>query len=106
VPIGPSRVIARQAWLAGLAPGVLVMGPALDARRDWNLPPHVVESPASGRRVDPHALVIAALEAASAGHFVDPLALEPAYLRPSAAEEKWDQRRAAATPPMPGSSLP
>jgi tRNA threonylcarbamoyladenosine biosynthesis protein TsaB len=90
--VGRTRVEGRDTWLGGLAAGTLVVGPGLD-RLGAPLPGHVVRGTPEMSRPDPLRLLDLAREAWISGRRDDPWALEPLYLRRSAAEEQWDQRR-------------
>lgn len=92
-PVTPQRLAAVDAWLAQLAPGVAVSGPVLEKLLD-RMPPgvHVLDRSYWA----PRAAAIGCLAARyyADGRRDDLLKLVPHYCRRSAAEEKWDARRA------------
>ncbi len=93
-PLLPAAALTVQslaAWLAGRDATAWVSGPGL--RR------FAGRCPAGGRLVSaehwdprPESLLRIGLERLRSGTVDDPWALEPLYLRPSAAEEQWDRR--------------
>lgn len=84
--IGPTRIEPRDVWMARLEPGDVVLGPGLD-RPGPPLPSFVTCNPLWNHpRGEPLARL--ALEVLGSGHRDDPNAVEPIYLRRSAAEEK------------------
>ncbi len=90
--LGPTRIEPAAAWAAGLGPGTLVLGPALDRL--------IVDGPTALRlgtpeqgHPDPARLLPLAFEAFEDGRRDDPYFLEPAYLRRSAAEDQWEARK-------------
>ncbi|MCE5267001.1 MAG: tRNA (adenosine(37)-N6)-threonylcarbamoyltransferase complex dimerization subunit type 1 TsaB [Planctomycetaceae bacterium] len=87
--IGPQELIPADAWLTGLAPGVVVTGPGL-VKLAGRLPERVRELPASYWA--PRAAVVGRLASRyhAAGRHDDVWKLAPHYFRRSAAEEKWD----------------
>jgi tRNA threonylcarbamoyladenosine biosynthesis protein TsaB len=89
-PIGPSQLLAIDAWLAGLSPGTFVSGPILK-KLLGRLPPGTTALPPSYWR--PTAGNVARLAAYlyAAGQRDDLWGLLPRYSRRAAAEEKWDQ---------------
>jgi tRNA threonylcarbamoyladenosine biosynthesis protein TsaB len=81
-------------WVATCSPETWVSGPGLEAFRD-RLP---LGQPVAARTDwTPRAesLLALGLAAYHAGRRDDPFAIEPLYLRPSAAEENWAKRRSA-----------
>ena len=88
-PIGPQRLMAIEAWLAELTPGVAVTGPVLHRLLDRM--PTGVEI-LDRRYWNPRAAAIGQLAARyyAEGRRDDLLKLVPHYCRRSAAEEKLD----------------
>jgi tRNA threonylcarbamoyladenosine biosynthesis protein TsaB len=91
LPAADLSVQSFPAWLAGRDATAWVSGPGL--RRFGS------RCPADGRLVPaehwdprPESLLRIGLERLRNGAADDPWALEPLYLRPSAAEEQWDKR--------------
>ncbi len=89
---GEIDVMPAEKWLAELGAEAVVSGPAAEK----------IAADATGRcrRLPvelhtPRAATIAQLgeRQARAGELADVWSLEPAYIRPSGAEEKWEQRR-------------
>jgi tRNA threonylcarbamoyladenosine biosynthesis protein TsaB len=87
----PLRVRPFGEWLADLEAEVWASGPGLRN--------HVGRLPASTRVVDPglwdprvESLLRIGLDRYRAGWLDDPWTVEPLYLRPSSAEEKWRER--------------
>lgn len=95
-PLNPLAIQVFAAWLARREPTAWVTGPGLN-RWGEHLPADVpvVEVPA--REPTPEALLRLGLARYEAGQRDDVGSLEPLYLRPSAAEEQWDARRAPLT---------
>ncbi len=86
---GPTRIEASEAWLARLAPGDYALGPALE-RPALATPDGVLRVAPGLDHPAPAPLLCLARAALAAGRRDDPWALEPIYLRRSAAEEKRD----------------
>ena len=87
--LGPQELLPAEQWLARLAPGSVVSGPALIRLTD-RLPPGIV---ALDRVVwSPRASAVGRLAAQyyAAGRRDDLWKLVPRYCRRSAAEEKWE----------------
>ena len=84
-------IVTFEQWLASVGPGICVTGPGL-AGHEHRLPPEV--SVALPAHWQPRAESLLALgwERWQRGDSDDVYALEPLYLRPSAAEEKWQVR--------------
>ncbi len=101
-PVGPTRIESLAAWLAGLEPGTVVLGPALELPRIRSAIPaeFLAHAGVSNHPTGQHLLDLART-AWDAGHRDDPWLLEPRYLRRSAAEDQWDARSPApeAAPP-------
>jgi len=83
----PTRIESRDAWLACLAPGTLVLGPDLD-RLKPPLPDSVAVATEMFGRPSGRHLIALARAALERGQCDDPWFLEPFYLRRSSAEEK------------------
>ena len=90
----PTRVEPLVPWALALPPGTLVLGPALD-RLPLPWPPALRLGTPDQGHPDPLALLALASEAVAAGRIAEPFALEPIYLRRSAAEDLWESK----TPP-------
>jgi tRNA threonylcarbamoyladenosine biosynthesis protein TsaB len=88
-PLGQEELIAAEAWLARLAPGAVVTGPAL-VRLASRLPAGI--RALEPRYWPPRAAAVGrlALRDYAAGRRDDLWKLVPHYFRRSAAEEKWD----------------
>src|SRR5262249_8041163 len=88
----PLRIRTVADWLAERDPGAWVTGPGL--RVYGNLLPEAVSHGVAAAAWDPQAGSIWRLGLARerAGERHDLWTLEPLYLRPSSAEEKWQQR--------------
>lgn len=91
-PLAPSKLLDVDAWLAGLAPGTCLSGLILrkvadrvGARLTTLDPSHWSPSAAAVARL--------AVRRYAAGQRDDVWTLVPRYSRPSAAEEKWEQRQ-------------
>ena len=85
-------IIDIDAWLARLAPGTLVSGPAI-TKLAARLSPQVVMVDESWRTPSAATVAQLAAERYAAGQRDDLWRLAPLYLRRSAAEEKWEQRQ-------------
>jgi tRNA threonylcarbamoyladenosine biosynthesis protein TsaB len=85
---GPLRIVPFEEWHASLPESCWVIGPGLEA-----FAPRLAESVRIAPRDDWFAradsLLRLGLERLGRGEKNDPFAVEPLYLRPSAAEEKW-----------------
>ena len=90
VRAAPTRIVPAADWLASLDAPTLVLGPGLE-RLPSPLPADAHSQPV-GNEPEGKALVSFALNLWESGHRVDPMFLEPHYLRRSAAEEQWDRR--------------
>ena len=91
-PAEPQRLVSIDAWLENVPPGSVVAGPILE-KLISRLPQGV--RPLDPKYWHPTAGNVARLAARrhAAGHRDDIWALLPRYSRPSAAEEKWDERK-------------
>jgi tRNA threonylcarbamoyladenosine biosynthesis protein TsaB len=85
--IGETRLEPGAAWAAALARGTAVVGPGLGRLR-LEFPEGVRVGGPGAEAPDPRALLEVALAAAATGRADDRYALEPFYIRRSAAEEK------------------
>lgn len=88
-----TEIVAATEWAAWLEAGDYVTGPAL-AHADSLLSPIVRVAPPNERQPTVRSCWTVGLRAYLAGERSDPWTLEPLYLRPSAAETKWEQRQA------------
>ncbi len=94
--LGPTRIEVAETWAARLAPGTLVLGPALDRLKvQWSNTIERGDLDAGHPR--PEHLARVAVSAFESGRRDDPWFLEPVYLRRSAAEDQWDKREQATT---------
>jgi tRNA threonylcarbamoyladenosine biosynthesis protein TsaB len=94
-----THVETLSSWTARLEPGSVVLGPALNAPRIRSAIPSAFLPSADGaNHPRGERLIELAREAMAAGRRDDPWLLEPLYLRRSAAEDQWDNRKA----PSPG----
>ncbi len=88
--LGPIAVVEMTAWAAALAPGTWVLGSGLDRLRiDWPAGIHlgtVEQGYPTGR-----SLLDLGQAAVESEQWVDLAALEPLYVRRSAAEDQWDR---------------
>jgi tRNA threonylcarbamoyladenosine biosynthesis protein TsaB len=75
-------------WLTTLSPGAWVTGPGLEGQLH-RLPPGTAVTPQADWQPRPASLLELGLERWRRGERDDPFALEPLYLRPSAAERQW-----------------
>jgi tRNA threonylcarbamoyladenosine biosynthesis protein TsaB len=89
VRTGPTRVEPLAGWSEQLASPTFVLGPAVGRLRG-RLPALAVTGPAEADWPGGLHLLALAAEAWSQGRRDDPMTLEPAYLRRSAAEDQWD----------------
>lgn len=88
----PLRIAPLADWLTMLTPDVWVAGPGLAKHRD-RLPKDTLVVAAADWHPRAESLLALGLERWRRGERDDPFALEPLYLRPSSAEEKWAQRK-------------
>ena len=93
-PVAPARLVKIADWLDTIPPGVAVSGPIL-RKLAGRLPGHVATLPPECW--SPTAAQVGRLAARhhAAGRRDDVWTLVPRYSRPSAAEEKWEQRHRA-----------
>ncbi len=88
--LAPLAIEPVSDWLAGLAGNEWVTGPGL--RGLESRLPHGVQAVAAERREpQPASLLQLGLARYRTGQFDDCWTVEPLYLRPSSAEEKWQQ---------------
>ena len=88
-----TEVVNAVDWSATLSPDQYVTGPAL-GRFAHLIPEGITAAPPGRFNPSAQALYQIGLKRFLAGHRDDIWALEPHYLRPSAAQEKWDKRLA------------
>lgn len=81
-------IVPIAVWLPQLAPGVWASGPGLAGRIE-RLPASALVVPEDNWRPGADSLLTLGLERWQRGERDDPFAVEPLYLRPSSAEEKW-----------------
>ena len=95
-PLNSLAVRPFAEWLAGRAPETWVTGPGLH-RWAARLPDGVPVADAALWGPQPQSLLRLGWARYTAGERHDPFALEPLYLRPSAAEEQQRARQSGAT---------
>jgi tRNA threonylcarbamoyladenosine biosynthesis protein TsaB len=91
VPLGSLAIRPFDDWLAGLEAGAWVTGPAVHLYEDRLQAWPLVES--EYRQPIADSLLALGLERLARGDKDDFWKLEPLYLRPSNAEEKWRERK-------------
>ena len=91
-PLGPSELLDIDAWLAGLTPGTCLSGPILRKVAD-RVPDHLTTLDPLHWFPSAAAVARLAVRRYAAGQRDDVWTLVPRYSRPSAAEEKWEQRQ-------------
>jgi tRNA threonylcarbamoyladenosine biosynthesis protein TsaB len=96
-PLGPLAIRKFAEWLAQREPAAWVTGPGLH-RWGEHLPAGVPAVEAERRDPMPEALLRLGLSRYEAGQRDDVWALEPLYLRPSSAEERWPAQRGTGPP--------
>jgi tRNA threonylcarbamoyladenosine biosynthesis protein TsaB len=94
---GPTRFESLEGWLGSLQPGMIVLGPGLQ-RLAAPLPDFLIPAEPSWHHPRPSSLIAAAVEAYESGVEAD-WSLEPLYLRRSAAEDLWEQRKTPRSAP-------
>lgn len=87
------QITSVEEWAQQLAPGTYITGPALE-RFAHLVPESCRLAPKDEWNPTARGLFAAGMRAYAAGVRDDAWTLEPLYLRPSAAELKWDQRHA------------
>jgi tRNA threonylcarbamoyladenosine biosynthesis protein TsaB len=93
VRTSPTRVEPLASWLDRIEPGTWIVGPGLAYPRIASaLPNFAVAAEAELNRPDPARLIELADLLWNGGRRDDLWALEPRYLRRSAAEEQWEAR--------------
>jgi len=75
-------------WFESLPPGTCVTGPGLEL---VHLPGQTFQAPSESRLPRVESALALGLGRFRRGERDDPFALEPIYLRPSSAEEKWQR---------------
>lgn len=93
-PEGPLRIRPVADWLRDREAQTWATGPGL-SRWEGRLPPELPRVTPEQRDPQPASLLELGLLRWRAGERDDPFALEPLYLRPSSAEEQWQQRQSA-----------
>jgi len=88
--LGPIEVVEMTSWVASLEPGSCVLGANLDRLR-VNWPEHVLLGTSDQGHPSTDALIDLGLAAIRSGRLVSPHAIEPSYIRRSAAEDQWDR---------------
>jgi tRNA threonylcarbamoyladenosine biosynthesis protein TsaB len=91
-PSSPLSIRPFPDWLASREPTAWVSGPGLN-RFGFRLPARALVVDPGDWDPRPESLLQIGLCEILEGNLVDPIALEPLYLRPSSAEVKWDQRK-------------
>jgi tRNA threonylcarbamoyladenosine biosynthesis protein TsaB len=90
-PATPLRIDRLADWLAQQHADAWVTGPGLHSYGS-RLPKEMRTAPEVAWDPQPESLLKIGLERYRAGQRDDPWTLEPLYLRPSSAEEKWQKR--------------
>jgi tRNA threonylcarbamoyladenosine biosynthesis protein TsaB len=96
-PASPLAIRPFAEWLADRKGSDWLTGPGLRRFQD-RLPAGIALVQPESWDPLPESLLRIALTRYRAGESDDPIALEPIYLRPSSAEEKWDARPAPGCP--------
>jgi tRNA threonylcarbamoyladenosine biosynthesis protein TsaB len=86
--VRPLAIVPLAEWLAGRNPDAWASGPGLHAYRS-RLPANIPVADSAAWDPQPESLLHLGLERFRAGERDDLWAVEPLYLRPSAAEEQW-----------------
>jgi tRNA threonylcarbamoyladenosine biosynthesis protein TsaB len=117
IGVETTRIVAAETWLAGLSSRSVVTGPGLSQKHDTNPQPPIpspfpaVTGPGLSKHLaamspdttvvdrslwSPTAVIVGQLGRvfAMAGQGISPFGLVPQYFRRTAAEEKWDAKRA------------
>lgn len=87
----PLAIVPFASWLDSLTPERWISGPGLENRLE-RLPQAQPIVPAADWLPRPASLLTLGLARLHGGERDDPYAVEPLYLRPSSAEEKWQSR--------------
>lgn len=90
-PRAPLSILPFQEWLEALEPDAWISGPGLTAYRD-RIPDQIRVIPEDFWYPTPESLLRLGLARLDRGEQDDVWKLEPLYLRPSSAEEKWGNR--------------
>jgi tRNA threonylcarbamoyladenosine biosynthesis protein TsaB len=96
-PLEPLAIRQFTEWLSQREPAAWVTGPGLH-RWGEHLPASVLAVEAARREPTPEALLRLGLARYEAGQRDDVWTLEPLYLRPSSAEERWPAQRGSGFP--------
>lgn len=87
----PLRIVTLAAWRVAVEAGAWVSGPALELH-EGRMPAQVHLAPREAWLPHSQSLLELGLDRWRREEQDDPFALEPLYLRPSNAEEKWAER--------------
>ncbi len=87
----PLRISSINEWVSRLGPGIWVSGPGVDLHESM-MPAESQRVTSEMRNPDPQSLLELGLRRWHRNEADDLWALEPLYLRPSSAEEKWDRK--------------
>ncbi|HXG10724.1 MAG TPA: tRNA (adenosine(37)-N6)-threonylcarbamoyltransferase complex dimerization subunit type 1 TsaB [Gemmataceae bacterium] len=90
-PVGPLVILPLGEWLGRRRSDAWVSGPGLHVHRH-RLPEGIPVADSACWDPQPESLLAIGLARYQAGQRDDVWALEPLYLRPSAAEQQWQQR--------------
>jgi tRNA threonylcarbamoyladenosine biosynthesis protein TsaB len=82
-------IVAFSSWLEALSEGVMVGGPGLEIFASRIPPDRLI--PSEDWLPRPESLLRLGLDRFLRGERDDPFTVEPLYLRPSSAEEKWQK---------------
>jgi len=85
------EIKAFPSWLNTLPEGTWVTGPGLENYKN-KLPKHISHAPPELWLSRPESLLTLGLQRIDRQEKDDPFTLEPIYLRPSSAEEKWQSK--------------
>jgi tRNA threonylcarbamoyladenosine biosynthesis protein TsaB len=85
------RIVPFEQAMNALAAGTLVTGPGLEGKGE-RVPDRLRVAPEAAWQPDVESALRIGLARYERDEHDDPIALEPLYLRPSSAEEKWERR--------------
>lgn len=94
--IQSTHVVPADEWAKTLTPDVYVTGPGL-SRFSHLVPEGITSAPPGRFNPTASALATISMERFGRGQVDDAWTLEPLYLRPSSAQQKWDTRLAQQT---------